>query len=202
MQRQVRVRHTAEDRLAGKEHRHRTDEIPSVEPTVAEDSIVESQRASRAERVMGDYPNMDVNPITQIMERMHVGQTVTFVTTKYSENEWRTLAGENVPRITSKNAVEGRLPRNFEKKVILSKEFVEWSKEWNKKTFEEKKAFAAEHNIEWDSDHPNEMVQKKNLGYAVRIWLKIDRYRPEYSGPGGSVARKQARELAKIGPKK
>lgn len=213
--RRVRVRRTStEDRLAGrKEHSHESDEVLSatavelvgqeVEPT-DEVPIIGSQRATRAERVLENYPNMDSNPITEIMLRMEVGDTLTFIITRYSGNEWRALVGEHVPRITNKSAFEGRLPRNFEKDVILSKKFVEWSKEWNKKdnTFEKKKAFAAENNIEWDSDHPDIMVQKKNLGYAVRIWLKIDKYQPAYSGPDGRVARVQARKLAKIGPKK
>lgn len=177
--------------------RRQRSEKASQQPVIDEEP--RSQRASRADRVLDGYPNMDTNPITQIMERMGIGETITFITTKYSKNEWRTLAGENVPRITNKNAFEGRLPRNFEKEVILSKEFVEWSEKWNEKDPEEKKEYAAEHNIEWDSDHPSEQTQKINLGYAVRSYLKIQKYRPAYST---SAARKQARELAKIGPRK
>ncbi len=208
--RQVRVKKaslpTEENLVARRERRRRPDKVIEEvqEQPVNDVPIVGSQRVTRKDRVLGDYPNMDTNPIPEIMERMGVGETLTFVTTRFSENEWRTIAGERVPRITNPDAHEGRLPRNFEKDVILSPEFVKWSKEWNDKdnTFEKKKAFAAEHGIQWDDDHPNLQTRKMRLGYAVRCWLKIEKFRPAYSGPDGRAARKQARELAKVGPKK
>lgn len=191
MTQRVRIRRT-EERIA--KHRRRTDEAPP--------EVVDDTREPRAKRVMEDYPNMDINPITEIMLRMPIEGNLTLLIHRFSDDAWRCLVGENVPRITSKSSFAGRLPRDFEKDVILSPEFSKWTKEWNKKSFEEKKAFAEENKIEWDSDHPVVQTQKMNLGYAVRSWLKIEKYRPAYRGPDGSLARKQARELAKVSPGK
>ena len=173
------------------------DEVP-VESVVEDAPILGSQRESRSDRVMDDYPNMDVNQITEVMTRMRVEGNLTLIIHRFSEDKWRLVIGERVPRITNPLAFEGRLPRNFVKDVLHTKEFVKWSREWNDKTFEEKVAYAEEHDIVWDSDHPSDNIKKKNLGHAVRLYHRIEKWRPEYSGLGGYAARRQAKENAKI----
>ena len=176
-------------------------EVESDTPAdiITDDSpIVGGQRESRADRVMENYPNMDSNPITEIMRRMKVEGNLTLIIYRHSEDKWRCAVGERVPRITNPAAFTGRLPRNFTKDTFHTPEFIEWSSSWNEKTFEEKIAFAKEHGIEWDSDHPSEKVRKKNLGLAVRLYHRIQKYKPEYSGQYGRAARRQAREKAKI----
>lgn len=109
--------------------------------------------------------------LTGLLEALDEGGK-SLVIVKVKDNKWNLSLSDGVK-------AGGKMTSSEAWHATVSDEFLEWSKTWNAKSFEEKKKYAKQLKCKWEeNDDPR--IEVMRITQAVREKEGIEKYKPEY----------------------
>lgn len=116
---------------------------------------------------------LDGQLVLDMLEAMRTGET--YVIGKINDEQWRIAISKEALVVTTGKKLKGVA---YDREVC-TQEFLDWKKEWQAMSTEEKIHHAEELGVEWEQ-HETARINLMRAGLAVREHLEIDKYKPQY----------------------